>query len=128
MPPTCAVCRHPERASIDKAIVDGLSLRNIAQRFDGPSAWGIHRHKQHAHALLAEAMHARDSVLAERLYRELTEGVAAAGRGNLEDLRMLRSADARTVASIIERILRRDARIIARMARLLKDAAGPRSG
>lgn len=48
MPPRCTVCSHPRRAQIDAALIAGESLRNIAQRFDGPSAWSIYRHTKQA--------------------------------------------------------------------------------
>lgn len=34
MPMTCTICKHTQRAEIDKAIVSGESLRNIAQQYE----------------------------------------------------------------------------------------------
>lgn len=73
MPPRCSVCSHPERVEIDAAIIAGGSLRNIAQRFDGPSAWSIYRHTKHAQATLLAGITAREAVLAELLRTELEE-------------------------------------------------------
>lgn len=43
---TCTICRHPERAAIEAAITNGLSLRHIASQFMvGYKA--VERHKEH---------------------------------------------------------------------------------
>ncbi|WP_322508018.1 hypothetical protein [Anaerolinea sp.] len=44
MPRTCTICNHAERQAIDKALLDGEPLRNIAQRF-GTSTTALVRHK-----------------------------------------------------------------------------------
>jgi hypothetical protein len=41
---TCTTCRHPQRASIDKALLAGEAERSIAKRF-AIHASNIHRHK-----------------------------------------------------------------------------------
>ena len=33
MPRPCAICKHPEQAQIEKAVAQGVSLRNTAKRF-----------------------------------------------------------------------------------------------
>jgi len=48
MPPTCTVCRHPQRQTIESMLAAGWPLRNIAERF-ATSATALHRHKAHAH-------------------------------------------------------------------------------
>lgn len=45
MPRKCTVCAHPNRDDIDKMILDGESLRDIAGRF-GTSSSSLQRHKQ----------------------------------------------------------------------------------
>ena len=40
----CTICKHSERDSIDRALVDREPLRNIAERFS-VSATALHRHK-----------------------------------------------------------------------------------
>jgi hypothetical protein len=51
---TCTICTHADRESIDKALLAGESLRNIAKRFDiGPSA--VFRHKEHIPVALVKA-------------------------------------------------------------------------
>jgi hypothetical protein len=52
-----------------------VSLRNIAQRFKGPSAWSIYRHTKHVQAALLAGIRAKGEALAERLYAELTKGM-----------------------------------------------------
>jgi len=38
MPRTCAVCPHPHRDQIDRRLLDGAPLRNIAKQFSVSSA------------------------------------------------------------------------------------------
>ena len=55
--PSCKVCIHPDRATIDKEIVTGRSLRDIAgQR--GFSRSSVDRHKSHIPKALTKAKHA----------------------------------------------------------------------
>ena len=42
---TCSVCAHPDRDSIDIALVEGKPLRNIAKQY-ALSASSLHRHAQ----------------------------------------------------------------------------------
>lgn len=42
--PRCSICSHPKRAEIDKALISGMSLRNVSERF-GTSGTTLHRHK-----------------------------------------------------------------------------------
>ena len=65
MPQTCSVCIHPQRAEIEKALVAGEPLREIAGRCPGSrpvSRSALHRHKQeHLPAHLAKA-HEEESI------------------------------------------------------------------
>jgi hypothetical protein len=45
MPNTCSICTHPHRAEIEKALVAGESLRDIAGRCP-VSRSALHRHKR----------------------------------------------------------------------------------
>lgn len=45
MPQTCKICRHEKRQEIDQALLDGGSLRNIAQQY-ATSPWALHRHRK----------------------------------------------------------------------------------
>lgn len=44
MPPTCTICRHPNRAEIEAALASRTPLRNIAVRY-GTSLGSISRHR-----------------------------------------------------------------------------------
>lgn len=44
MPPTCSICIHAKRPEIDRALLAGDSLRNIAKHFAVTSA-ALNRHK-----------------------------------------------------------------------------------
>lgn len=44
----CTICNHPQRVEIDKALVEGESLRNVAKRFD-VSYSSVGRHKRNGH-------------------------------------------------------------------------------
>jgi transposase-like protein len=71
MPPVCRVCQHPQKADIDKLLVNGrTSLRNIAEQF-GTSATALHRHKQHLPKLLQEAKKADEVSQADNLLEEV---------------------------------------------------------
>jgi hypothetical protein len=55
---TCRVCRSKERREIDKALVDGVSLRTIADRFRVSKTALIRHQSKHLPALLAKAKNA----------------------------------------------------------------------
>ncbi len=89
---TCTICRHPDREPIERALLTGESLRNIAQR-TGTSAAALFRHKRNhlpgtlAQAHLAGEVDRADSLLddvgaragrAERLYL-VAEGILERG-------------------------------------------------
>ena len=44
----CTICNHPQRVEIDKALVSGETLRNIAKQF-GVSYSAVGRHKRNGH-------------------------------------------------------------------------------
>lgn len=97
MPPTCTICRHPDRAAIEKALVAGGTLRNIAQRFEtGYTA--LFRHKPHMGQALAKAQERREvshgTSVADRL--EFLWGKALSYLKQSEDAKDLRLALAST--------------------------------
>ena len=51
--PRCSICDHPERGEIDRALVEGGSVRDIARRF-GVGRNAVHRHRKGGH--IAEAL------------------------------------------------------------------------
>lgn len=72
----CKTCRHPERASVDAALVDGVPERRIAGRFRLSPA-SVHRHREHVGQLLGTIVDPGPRVaLADRLHR-LTAGLEA---------------------------------------------------
>jgi len=71
MPRHCKVCTHPEREGIEKDLVSGGSIRDIAKRF-GLSPASVHRHKSdHLPASLVEARQAQDVVRADSVLHEI---------------------------------------------------------
>jgi hypothetical protein len=46
VPRTCTICSHPQRLEIERAIVAGKAIRDIAGQF-GPSKTAIARHRSH---------------------------------------------------------------------------------
>jgi hypothetical protein len=54
MPRTCLACASPEREAIDKSLVAGEPLRNIAERVS-ISPPSLLRHKQHVSTAIVEA-------------------------------------------------------------------------
>lgn len=53
MPQACSICVHADRAAIEAAHVDGISLRAIAGKFARTSPWSLRRHFAHIPALIA---------------------------------------------------------------------------
>jgi hypothetical protein len=83
---TCTVCTHPDRESIDKALLTGESLRNIAKRFDiGPSA--VFRHKEHIPVELVKANEAIAMAHSQDLLEQMRDL-------NERTLRILRDSEA----------------------------------
>lgn len=76
---TCTLCTHPQRAEIDPELVNGTSLRNIAQRF-GTSATALHRHKKHLAPALAVAREAAQVADADSLLNTVKRLLADAQR------------------------------------------------
>ena len=73
MPRTCTVCAHPERAAIDRALVQGVPLRDIAGRYD-LSKSAVERHQaDHLPVLLVKAHDAEETARADDLLGELRD-------------------------------------------------------
>ena len=70
MPRTCLACSSPERESIDKALVAGEPLRNIAKRVSLSPA-GLLRHKNHVANAIGKAQAQREERLGETLFDEM---------------------------------------------------------
>jgi transposase len=70
MPRTCLACSSPNRSAIDKAIVSGEPLRNIAKRVSISLA-ALFRHKTHAAQALVKAGGRREERLGDSLLDEM---------------------------------------------------------
>jgi len=70
MPRTCLACASTERESIDKALVAGEPLRNIAKRVSISPA-GLLRHKNHASQSILNAAERREERLGDNLLDEM---------------------------------------------------------
>jgi hypothetical protein len=114
MPQTCTVCRHPERAAVDRAIVAGEALRSIAARVS-LSVTALHRHKSgHLPAALVEANAAERVSDALDVARQL-KAINAAALGILKEARA--GGDGTLALKAIDRVLRQ----LEFQARLLGD-------
>jgi hypothetical protein len=68
---TCTICTHPERAAIDKALVNGVPLRGIAGQY-GLTDSSLARHKaEHLPATLVRAQRGREQTHALGVMEEL---------------------------------------------------------
>jgi len=71
MPRRCTVCDHPERHSIDEALVSGAPYRSVAKRF-GLSESAVYRHKtEHVPAHLLKAKDAEEAARADDLLEQV---------------------------------------------------------
>ena len=70
MPRTCLACSSPEREGIDKALVAGEPLRNIAKRVSLSPA-GLLRHKHHIASAIGKAQAKHEERLGETLLDEM---------------------------------------------------------
>ena len=64
----CTICTHQRRPEIDRALLAGEPLRNIAQRY-GTSPAALHRHKGH----VAGVLRAQQALTVERLLSDLAD-------------------------------------------------------
>ena len=70
MPRTCLACSSPDRASIERALVAGEPLRNIAKRVSISPA-GLLRHKNHVARAIVRAGEKREERLGDNLLDEM---------------------------------------------------------
>jgi hypothetical protein len=101
MPRTCTICQHPQRAAIDKALVAGEPLRNIAEHF-GTSTTALHRHKEdHLRDLLAQAKQRQAAYEAE-VGTAVQEQEAAKVEHAIDIVKQLKAINAASVAILHE--------------------------
>jgi hypothetical protein len=79
MPRTCTACSHPQRDDIDRLLLQGVPLRNIAKRF-ALSAAGLFRHNQHLSTTLASSHKEAELLRADGLLEHLNHLTAEAAR------------------------------------------------
>jgi hypothetical protein len=73
MPRRCTVCDHPERHSIDEALVTGAPYRSVAKRFD-LSESAVYRHKtEHLPAHLLKAREVEELARADGLLEQVMQ-------------------------------------------------------
>ena len=73
MPRKCTICEHPQVDEINKALLKGVSLRNIAKQYF-VSAASLHRHKEgHLPAKLVKAREAQEVTKADSLLDQVIE-------------------------------------------------------
>ena len=79
MPRTCTACSHPHRDEIDRLLLDGVALRNIAKRFSLSSA-SLFRHNKHISKTLSNARQEAEIIRADGLMEHLNHLTAEAAR------------------------------------------------
>jgi len=77
MPRTCLACSNSEREAIDKALVAGEPLRNIAKRVSISPA-GLLRHKSHVAGAIVKAQERREEKLGDSIFDEMRRVLAKA--------------------------------------------------
>jgi hypothetical protein len=101
MPRTCTICTHPQRAAIDKALVDGGPYRSIAKHF-GASPQAVLRHKEsHLRDLLAQAKQ-RHAAHEAVLGTVVQEQEAAKVEQAIDIVKQLKAINAASVAILHE--------------------------
>jgi predicted DNA-binding protein YlxM (UPF0122 family) len=68
----CTICTHPQRENIDREIIAGESLRNLAKQYN-VSYSAINRHKKHVPESLARAREAEEVSQADNLLAQVKE-------------------------------------------------------
>jgi hypothetical protein len=79
MPRTCTACSNPHRDDIDRLLLEGTPLRNIAKRFS-LSATGLFRHNKHLSTTLANSHKEAEILRADGLLEHLNHLTAEAAR------------------------------------------------
>ena len=79
MPRTCTACTHPHRDDIDRLLLEGVALRNIAKPFS-LSAASLFRHNKHVSTTLASSHKEAEILRADGLLEHLNHLTAEAAR------------------------------------------------
>lgn len=68
----CSICKHPKRKQIEKLLIEGVSLRTIADQL-GPSKTALIRHQKHVGEVIQAAKATNDVKRAVSLVDQLAE-------------------------------------------------------
>jgi hypothetical protein len=79
MPRTCTTCTHPHRDEIDRRLLDGAPLRNIAKQFSVSYA-NLFRHNKHISKTLSNARQEAEILRADGLMEHLNHLMTEADR------------------------------------------------
>jgi hypothetical protein len=79
MPRTCTVCPHPHRDDIDRRLLEGAPMRNIAKQFSLSSA-SLFRHNKHISKTLSHARQEAEILRADGLMEHLNHLTTEAAR------------------------------------------------
>src|SRR5713101_2096457 len=79
MPRTCTICPHPHRDEIDRRLLDGAPLRNIAKQFSVSSA-SLFRHNKHISKTLSNSRQEAEILRADGLMEHPNHLTAEAAR------------------------------------------------
>lgn len=73
MPRRCTVCEHPQVNEINKALLNGISLRDLERQYSVSRA-ALFRHKnEHIPAALMQAKQAQEITKANTLFAQVTQ-------------------------------------------------------
>jgi hypothetical protein len=88
---TCQVCSHPARGEIDRQLVAGVSLRQLARQYETDKS-ALHRHKAHVSGAIVEARAAELVTNAGSLLDQVREQIERCHRLTLNAEMILASA------------------------------------
>jgi hypothetical protein len=115
MPPTCTICRHPQREAIDADLVSGIPFRHIAAR-TGTSTGALQRHKAGClSACLVKASQAAEVANADDLLAKIR---SLEQRANKIGAKAEKSGDLRVALLAVHELTR----IVELMSRLMEAA------
>ena len=73
MPRTCTICRHDQRADIDKTLVTRTPFRDIARQHSVSKDALLRHHDDHLPASLVRAQRAREATQADELLAQVCD-------------------------------------------------------
>jgi hypothetical protein len=126
-PRTCTICRHEKHQEIDRAIVAGGSMRDIARRF-GTSTAALQRHKaEHLPGKLVKAVERQEERHAVSLVDQLDRLTARTQtllsivfpEGQNGQVQSISPKDARDVSAVVREV-RENLRLTAQLTGQLK--------